>query len=96
MSAINEHDIGDVVELEGKFTDVAGAPANPGAVALRVRKPDGSVLTPTPTSSVVGTWSATLSVDLSGWWTFRFIGTGANAAAEEGRFFVRAPIVPLT
>jgi hypothetical protein len=96
MSASDEHDIGDVVELEGKFTDVAGAPANPGAVALRIRKPDGTVLTPTPTSSVVGTWSHTFSVDLSGWWNFRFIGTGANAAAEEGRFFVRNPIVPLS
>jgi hypothetical protein len=92
----NEHDIGDLVRVEAQFADLAGAPADPGAVALRVRKPDGTVLTPTPTSSVVGTWAHTLSVDISGWWTYRFVGTGVNAAAEEARFFVRNPIVPLS
>lgn len=91
-----EHDIGDVVDLRATFTDIAGVPTNPSAVTLRVRKPDGTVLTPSPTNPGVGIYSHLLSPDLSGWWTYRFIGTGTNAAAEEARFFVRTPIVPLS
>ena len=95
MTTAPEFDIGDVPRLTARFTDAAGVPADPGAVALRIVKPDGTVLTPTPVSSEVGTWTHDLSLDLSGWWTYRFIGTGANAAAEEGRLFVRKPLVPL-
>lgn len=96
MTTATEFDIGDVPRLTARFTDAANAPANPGAVALRIRKPDGTVLTPTPLSDTIGTWYHDVSVDQSGWWAFRFIGTGANAASEEGRFFVRTPLVPLT
>lgn len=91
----NEHDIGDVITLRATFRDAAGALANPGAVALAVRKPDGTLVTPapTPTEASVGVWQHAIAPDQSGWWTYRFIGTGANAAAEEARFFVRTPRV---
>lgn len=96
MSALNEHDIGDVIRLRGTFEDATGVPANPTAVALRIRKPDGTVATPSPSAAGTGIYEYLLSPDQAGWWTYRFIGTGANAAAEEARFFVRTPIVPLT
>jgi hypothetical protein len=91
-----EFDIGDVPRLTAHFTNAAGVPADPGAVALRILKPDGTLVTPTPLSDVVGTWYHDLSLDQSGWWVYRFIGTGANQASEEARLFVRRPLVPLT
>ena len=88
-----EYDIGDVVTLRATFRDAAGALANPGAVTLSVRKPDGTLVAPAPTATnpSVGMWEYALSPDQSGWWTYRFTGTGANAAAEEARLFVRTP-----
>ncbi|MFO0293782.1 MAG: hypothetical protein ACK51F_10620 [Rhodospirillales bacterium] len=96
MSAIDEHDIGDLVELRATFTDAAGVPANPTTVTVRVQKPDGTITTPSAASGVTGTWTATISLDQSGWWGYVFIGAGANAAAEESRLFVRRPLVPRT
>lgn len=95
MTTTPEFDIGDLPRLEVTFRDAAGALANPGSVALRILKPDGTVITPTPTSDTIGVYYYDLSLDLSGWWTYRFIGSGANQASDEGRLFVRKPLVPL-
>lgn len=95
MSTAIEYDIGDVVKLAATFRDAAAQLADPSSVALRILKPDGTVVTPTPVRESLGLWSHDLSLDLSGWWTYRFIGSGANQASDEGRLFVRKPLVPL-
>lgn len=95
MTADNEYDIGDVVELSVTFTNDAGTPANPSAIELRILSPAGTVTTPTPTNPSTGVYTYLLSPTVPGWWAYRFTGSGANASAEEGRIFVRTPLVPL-
>jgi hypothetical protein len=96
MTTDTEYDIGDVVELRAAFTDTANTPANPSSIALRILAPNGTIYTPTPSNPSTGVYTHLLQPDQSGWWAYRFTGTGANAAAEEGRIFVRTPLVPLT
>lgn len=88
------YDIGTSVELDAAFTNLAGVPANPTAVVCTVKKPDGTSTTPTATSTVVGTWTASVTVDQAGIWRYRFAGTGAVVVAEEGRFLVETQQVP--
>lgn len=84
------YDIGDEVRLSVAFTDAAGAAADPTTVTCTVRKPDGSTLTPTATSTgSTGAYRADIQPDQTGNWYYRFAGTGALVAAEEGQFYVR-------
>lgn len=87
------YDVGDVATLTASFTDAAGSAADPTSVTLTVQAPDGTQATPTPTSSVVGTWTADVSVTQAGVWWYRFEGTGAVAAAAEGSLLVRRRMV---
>lgn len=85
------YDVGDLVRLKVDFTDADGAPADPSAVGLRVKR-DG--VTSTYTDAVqdsTGAYHKDVNVDAPGVWTYRWTGTGAVQAAEEGRFFVRVP-----
>jgi hypothetical protein len=98
---VNAYDIGDVVEVlswdaaesptgSTGFTDAAGALADPTAVTLTVRAPDGTLSTPSVSKAATGRYSATVSPSQSGTWVYRWVGTGAVTAAAEGAFYVRA------
>lgn len=82
------YDIGDEVRLSVAFTDADGVAADPTTVTCTVRKPDGSTLTPSATGSS-GSYHADIQPDQTGNWHYRFAGTGALVAAEEGQFYVR-------
>jgi hypothetical protein len=63
------------------YRDVAtGALANPGSVTLKVRKPDGTLLSPavTPTNPSVGVWVGLIPTDQEGTWYARFVTTSPN------------------
>lgn len=87
------YDVGDVATVTASFTNAAGAAADPTTVTLVVQAPDGTQTTPTPTSAVVGTWTADVSVTQAGTWWYRFEGTGAIQTAGEGMFRVRRRMV---
>ena len=87
---MNYYDIGDLVRLSATFTDLAGAPVSPSAVVLRVKAPDGTVSTPTPTNDGIGVYRHDLAVTQAGLWCYRWEGTGAVTAAGERTFMVRA------
>jgi hypothetical protein len=87
------YDIGDRVRLTGTFHDEAYALANPSVVTLTVRKPDGTLLTPTPTNPSTGVFTALVDLDTSGRWTFRYAGTGTLVTAGEDGFSVRVSMV---
>ena len=98
------YDIGDVVQVVSwdvdeatagttGFTDADGALADPTTVVVTVQAPDGTQTTPSTTKEAVGRYSATVEPDQAGVWAYRWVGTGAVAAAEEGQFFVREQLV---
>lgn len=88
------YDIGDLVELKGKFTDPdTDGPVDPTDVTCVLRLPDGESETLAVAGSD-GTYTATKAVDTAGHYHYVFIGEGAHQAAEEGRFAVRVPRVP--
>lgn len=88
------YDIGDVVKLTGTFRDVDGDLANPTTVTLTVLEPDGTTSTPSASSSSTGIYTATVTIDQSGTWRYRWEGTGDVVTAEEGSFDVRPRRVP--
>jgi VCBS repeat-containing protein len=84
------HDIGDLVTLRVAFVDSAGEPVDPTTVTLTVQDPDGGQTSPSTSSSETGVYTGTVTPDASGVWRYRFTGTGAHVAVEEGSFEVAA------
>ena len=85
----NTYDIGDQVRLSVAFTNSAGVATDPTTVTITIRKPDQTTSTPTALTSATGTWYTDVTLDQTGNWYYRFAGTGALVAAEEGEFYVR-------
>jgi len=91
MAQIN---IGDVVHMTGSFYNTSGVSVDPGVVTVVVSLPSlaqttyTNVSSPAVTKSSVGNYYLDLPITLSGTHRFRFVGTGANAAVEEGSFSV--------
>lgn len=77
------------------FYNSAGNLANPTTTTLKIRKPDGtesSVAQGSLTQESTGVWSYTVTLDQSGTWYFRWVGTGNVVAAYESRVeVVRTP-----
>jgi hypothetical protein len=90
MNATNEYDVGDMVRVEVTFRDVDGLEADPTLVVLRVLNPqtEEEVL-PTVAHPSQGVYYGDVSADVWGTWHYRFEGTGAIQAADEGAFYVR-------
>jgi hypothetical protein len=80
------------VKLTTTWTDPSGAAANPDTIALRIRKPDGTIVTKAKadmTSPAIGTWEYTIVADQEGRWIWRAEATGAVTDADERFFNVR-------
>ena len=82
------YDIGNLAALTGTFTNQQGAQADPSSVVMRYKKPNGTILTATPTKSSAGIYSYLLALDIAGTYYFRFEGTGALVAAGDGSLIV--------
>lgn len=87
-------DIGDRLTLTASFRDADGELADPSEVTLDVLSPDGTVTRIDVDSASTGVWTGTVDPDTSGRWVYRWVGTGAVVAAEEGSFSVRRRRVP--
>lgn len=86
-------DVGDVVKVTGEFRNTAGALTDPATITLKVKPWTESPVTYTYadgeiTRESAGIYSKNLTITSSGRWHYRFIGTGAVAAAEEEYFIV--------
>ena len=83
--------LGEVVRLLLNTFDFAGAIADPGAVVLKVKRPDGTVAT--HTSDVVrdsaGVYHADLTLSAAGMWAYRRELSAPNAGAAEGLISVQ-------
>lgn len=85
----NSYEIGAEVTVRCEFTNAAGAAADPTAVTLKVKNPDGTVTTYTTddlTNDQVGRWEYSIDVADSGRYAYKFTGTGAVKAAAAGYF----------
>jgi hypothetical protein len=82
------YDIGEGVILQATFT-VGGVLTNPGAVTLKVEKPDGTVSTVSASSSSTGVYTGTFVPTMAGDHFYRFAGTAPAVGVEQGMFVVR-------
>lgn len=78
--------IGEVVRLLLNAFDFGGSIADPGTVVLKVKQPDGTVIS--HTSDVVrdgtGVYHADLALTAAGVWAYRWELAAPNAGAAEG------------
>ena len=83
--------LGEVVRLLLNTFDFAGAVADPGAVVLKVKQPDGTVVTHTPdvVRDSTGVYHADLALSAAGIWAYRWELTAPNAGAAEGLISVQ-------
>jgi hypothetical protein len=93
MAKINVGDVQRVSALN--ITNVAGVVTDPTTLTLKVRKPgDTAVTTYTYGEDVIvvkdstGNFHADLPLDTEGTWRYDWVGTGAAAFSEGGRFYV--------
>lgn len=91
-ASLGTFDIGTLVQLTGTFKNAAGALTDPTAVTCTVQDPAGAVTTPAANRASAGVWTANVDLTsaVAGTWWFRFAGTGAVQATEEGWFYVEA------
>jgi len=93
------YDADDTARIEARFTNDAGAPANPDSVTFTVERPDNTeqtfsgsdVLNPTTGYFYAEFVPAdVLTFDTSeGVWRWRVASTGEGQGGEPGQFFVR-------
>ena len=85
---------GDLVRIDGSFTDLAGTLADPTTVTLKVTPPFAVTVAYTWAGAQVirdslGVFHYDLSVAEAGQWFFRWEATGASSqAADLGEFMV--------
>lgn len=84
--------LGSELNFVTTFTDAINhQPANPTNVRLRLLTPSAEeVDLTTPSNPSIGVFQTTYIPSQSGIWSWRWEGTGAVTAAEEGTFEIRA------
>lgn len=92
-------DVGAVVKA-GVDIDIDGFLADPGALVVRYRDPEGNTTTKTYGSDAevvrdgVGLYHIDVHTDDNGEWAVRWSGTGEAAGAKEYSFHVRQSRFP--
>lgn len=87
------YDIGDKVTVSTVVRNDAGTPVNTPTLTIAVTKPDGTVVSPAPTVTNTGSggvYTAPVTVDQSGLWTYLWTASGTVVATEPGQFTVTA------
>jgi hypothetical protein len=88
----NEYDIGDLVRIQGTFTDADSVAFDPDVVTAKYLDPSGNTTTDaSPTNSATGVYYIDVPVDEYGTWYYRFEGKTSGDAlqgAEETIFVV--------
>ncbi len=91
----NVYDVGDLVRISAVFTDKDGEFGNPTVTTFKITDPSGD--TTTYVYSIdeelvrdsTGHFHVDISIDQAKTWYYRWEGTGALQAAEEGRLVAR-------
>lgn len=91
MASINVGDVQRVSALS--ITNAAGVVTDPTVLTLKVKKPDATLTTYTYGVGIVivkdsvGNYHADIPLDAEGVWRYDWVGTGAAAFAEGGKFY---------
>lgn len=98
MSTPNIYIIGQIVVLEDLITDPNditeafpdGVPIDDATDVVTVYAPDDSWSTPAVVHAALGTYTAQVTPDQAGYWTYVWRSTSTGAGAGTRRFYVRA------
>lgn len=67
---------------------VNGVNTDPSSVTLNITSPTNVVTTPTPTKTTTGVYTADVTCDEAGTWSYEWVGTGAASDAAAGTWQV--------
>ena len=94
------YDVGDEVQLIGKFYDVNDALIDPTTIHVTYRTPGGTTVTKTYPTDItrdsLGIYSFIVNVNEGGTWRYRWHSSGNAQAAGEKTFVARTPGVTAT
>lgn len=88
--ALSEYRLGSRVRLRAAFA-VGGTASDPTSVTAQVKDPGGTVSqysSPTVVHDGAGSYHLDVTADRQGQWAYRFVGSGAVVAADEGAFII--------
>lgn len=94
-----QYDLGDSIRITGTFTDAAGTATDPAVVTFTYTDPNGTSTTYTYgadaelVKSSTGVYYVDIVTSLEGAYYWRWVSTGAGAAADEGQFWVTRTVV---
>lgn len=84
--------VGEVARIDTTIKDATLALVDPAVLQLKIKDGAGVVTTIALGAGIVkdavGTYHAEVPLPVAGTWYYRWIGTGANAGADEGSFSV--------
>jgi len=92
------YDIGDQIRLKATFNNPSGVPTAPTDIYVKIRTPAGVKTTyhygdAPPNDQIkketTGAYYIDVSITASGYWTYRWEGTGTIVAAEEAQYQVK-------
>lgn len=88
------YDVGDLVKLSTVLKDTSGVVNNAATMTLAVTKPDATTTSPSVTNTGSGgVYTANVTIDQAGTWTYVWTASGAVVAVEPGQFTVRTQTV---
>lgn len=88
------YDIGDRVRVTAEFRSLTGTLTDPTTIVFKLRSPRGTVtqleygVDTALVRESVGRYYSDVDLNLPGTWCYRWAGTGAVQAAEEGTIVV--------
>ena len=90
---MNSYVVSNPVHCTVLFANASGTATDPTTITAKIRTPAGIITTQTYGDGVLlrsatGAYYVDVTPTTSGTWSYRFIGAGALAAANEAEFFV--------
>lgn len=91
--------VGQAIQITAEFTNVNGELADPSALRIRVRDPEGTITAyqfgtaAEVVKDSTGKYHANLALNQVGNWTYRWEADAPNAGASEGLITVKKSIV---
>lgn len=85
--------VGTTLQTNAQFKDFSNHVVVPSSVELKYKKPNATIVTSVPVTSITNTYSTTVLLDEVGVWSFRWECSGSYASAEEFQVNVEKSIV---